>query len=516
MPSQILSRLVYFFSYVSGHIPLQYMEISAFSKVRRIPLEHLSTIGWILFFSLVMPLGFYHFLWREGSSLIGIQVIITSLYLFAAVILMLEAFCMVLWWRNPRIRYVRGLAQGDWGDRLGMSLAQHTLDGFTIDEAQPLPRCSIIVVAYLPNEQDIIMETLEHILRTVIRPVAGLEVILAYNTPHPLPVEAELRQLAYQYPELRLLLVPDSHSKAENLNMAIEFATGEMTCIFDSDHLPAADCLVRAWAWLSRGGYDVVQGRSVIRNRWENWVTRWIATEFDCLYGVSHPGRSLLSNAALFGGSNGYWRTTALQKIGFQVGMLTEDIDATLRCLRAGIKIVNDPEIFSYELAPSDLKGFWSQRQRWAQGWLDVAHRYQWHLPFWSTLDLGQKICWLIVLLYSSLFHWVAIQAIALTIHNLIWPIDLPNWLWIYACSVSIASLLSNYLQAIIANGRSLWQKEALFYTLVAPFFFGIKTLIVFVAFYNVIQGRRQWVVTRRTSSKSQKKKVLASLSKLS
>jgi cellulose synthase/poly-beta-1,6-N-acetylglucosamine synthase-like glycosyltransferase len=443
-------------------------------------------------------------------------VAITSLYLVAAIVLMLEAVCMVFWWRNPRIRYKRGFVQGHWGDRLQMPLPKHRLDTLILEDAQSLPKCSIIVVAYLPNEQDIILETLEHILQTVIRPVGGLEVILAYNTPQSLPVEAELWELAYQYPELRLLLVKDSHSKAENLNRALELVTGEMTCIFDSDHLPAADCLIRAWAWLEQGAYDVVQGRSIIRNRQENWVTRWIGTEFDCLYGVSHPGRSLLSNAALFGGSNGYWRTTALQNIGFQVGMLTEDIDATLRCLRAGIKIVNDPEIFSYELAPCDLRGFWSQRQRWAQGWLDVAHRYRFNLPFWSTLDLGQKICWLIILLYSSLFHWVAIQAIVLMVHNLIWPSPLPDWFWLYACSVSVLSLFSNYLQAIIANGRSLWQKEALFYTLVSPFFFGIKTLIVFVALYNVIQGRRQWVVTRRSSATSSKKKVLASLSKLS
>ena len=47
------------------------------------------------------------------------------------------------------------------------------------------PNARFLVAAYLPNEQDIILETLEHVLLTVQRPPGGLEVILAYNTPDP-------------------------------------------------------------------------------------------------------------------------------------------------------------------------------------------------------------------------------------------------------------------------------------------------------------------------------------------
>lgn len=479
------------------------MEILQFPKLRLTALPALPVMGLSLFFLLVIPIGFYHFLWRQGLPLGWLQIVMAALYLVMAAVLVLETTCMTLWWKMPQLRQRRGLlGRMGWRSPQGLS------------RSVGVPKCSLIVVAYLPNEQDIILETLERVLQEVIRPEGGLEVILAYNTPIRLPIEDELWELAAQYPELRLLHVRDSHSKASNLNAALEVVTGEMTCIFDADHWPAPDVLIRAWAWLAEGQYDVVQGRNVVRNWRVNWLTRWIATEFDCLYGVSHPARSLLVNAALFGGSNGYWRTSVLQAVGFGDRMLTEDIDATLRSLSQGAKIVHDPQIISYELAPVELGAFWSQRQRWTQGWLEVALKYQWQLPFWSSLNVWQKTCWLIMLLYSSAFHVISIQVFALTIHFWLLPSALPQWFLGYNFVIGLVSLVCNHCQATIANGRSLWSAQGWFYTMLSPFFFGVKSLIVFASLYNACRGHRHWVVTRRHATAATKRqRALARLS---
>ncbi|MBV5260359.1 glycosyltransferase family 2 protein [Synechococcus moorigangaii CMS01] len=484
------------------------MEILQFPKFRLTALPPLP-MGLSFLLLLLLPIGFYHLLWQRGWNLLWLSTLITSLYLIAALVLILEAVCMALWWRFPRLRNQRGLLQALCSRKKSVSL-----DVVQRPLASQTPKCSVIVVAYLPNEQGIILETLQKILQDLIRPAGGLEVILAYNTPYRLPIEADLWELTAQYPELHLLHVENSHSKAENLNAALAVVSGEMTCIFDADHWPAPDALLRAWPWLSQGNYDVVQGRNVIRNDRENWLTRWIAVEFDCLYGVSHPARSLLVNAALFGGSNGYWRTHILQQVGFRDRMLTEDIDATLRSLGRGVRIVHDPQIISQELAPVDLGAFWSQRQRWTQGWLEVALKYQLRLPFWRGLDPWQKTCWLIMLLYSSFFHGIALQAFALMIHHWIWPSALPLWFLIYNGIVMNLSLLCNHYQATIANGRSFWHREGWFYTLVSPFFFGVKLLIVFVSLHNAYRGDRRWVVTRRQKLNAKAKPALTNLSK--
>jgi len=100
----------------------------------------------------------------------------------------------------------------------------------------PEPPATAIICAYLPNEAATIVETIEHFL-TIDYP-AGLQVILAYNTPRDLPVEIELKEIARRHPNLLLLRVAHSKSKAQNLNAGLTRATGDFVGIFDADTTP--------------------------------------------------------------------------------------------------------------------------------------------------------------------------------------------------------------------------------------------------------------------------------------
>jgi cellulose synthase/poly-beta-1,6-N-acetylglucosamine synthase-like glycosyltransferase len=261
-----------------------------------------------------IPTIFFYSLRQGGWSLTGLHLAIATFYLFSAFMLLLESaaamfrrFATTDYKRDPsRLNQTYYAAK----EAVGIGGARRPYPW------RPVPKCSFLVAAYLPNEQDIILETLEHVLINVERPGGGLEVILAYNTPISLPVEQELETLAQLYPELRLLRVEDSRSKAENLNAAFELVTGEITCILDADHHPAADCFFRAWHWISQG-YDVVQGRSIIRNHERNWLTQTVAIEFEMMYGIIHAAKSFLTDSSIFGGSNGYWRTSVLKQTEF-------------------------------------------------------------------------------------------------------------------------------------------------------------------------------------------------------
>ncbi|HEY9735415.1 MAG TPA: glycosyltransferase family 2 protein, partial [Trichocoleus sp.] len=320
------------------------------------------------------PAVLYFLLLEQGGTLLPLQLVISGIYFLASLIIAIETASVFWAITHPQQKAVRGILQRFCRrSRSRRDMARFNSIRYRALTSDPVPPVSMVVVAYLPNEQSIILETLEHILTQVQWPASRLEVILAYNTPTTLPVEADLHMLSRRYPALKLLRVENSTSKAENLNAALEIVTGEMTCIFDADHHPSPDCLERAWEWLRQGRYDLVQGRNVIRNHDQNWLTHLVAVEFECLYGVSHFGRSLLVDTALFGGSNGYWRTSALRQICFRSTMLTEDIDATLRALMKGYRIVHDPLILTTELAPEDVPALWSQRRRWSQGWLEVA-----------------------------------------------------------------------------------------------------------------------------------------------
>ena len=88
-----------------------------------------------------------------------------------------------------------------------------------------------------------------------------------------------------------------------------------------------------------------------MRNGGETWSSRLVAVEFEQIYGVAHPGRAQMHGFGIFGGTNGYWRTDVLREITFDRSMLTEDVDSGMRALRAGYRVVSDPQLVSYELA---------------------------------------------------------------------------------------------------------------------------------------------------------------------
>ena len=158
----------------------------------------------------------------------------------------------------------------------------------------------------------------------------------------------------------------------------------------------------------------MVQGRSIIRNHRHNWLTQTIAIEFEMMYGIIHPAKSFLTDSSIFGGSNGYWRTPVLKQIRFNPVMLTEDIDASMRTLLNGYRILHDRSIISTELAPIDLYSFWFQRKRWAQGWLEVGLKYQRPVLRSDKLNLQQKVFWTYLLYYCEFYSLVAIQIIPL------------------------------------------------------------------------------------------------------
>lgn len=377
-----------------------------------------------------------------------------------------------------------------------------------VPEADALPPCTAVIAAYLPNEQDIILETLAHHLATVDVPPDRYEVVLAYNTPHDLPLEKELRALAAREPRLRLLKVEGSRSKAENVNAALVDAIGEIVAVYDADHWPAPDCFRRAWAWLG-SGFDMVQGRCVIRNFPKNWLSRTVGVEFDGTYVVSHQGRAALSGAGIFGGSNGYWRREALRETPLDPSMLTEDIDASVRALLAGRRLAHDRSIVSEEQAPDKLRFWFSQRKRWSQGWLEVTLKHLRALLASPHLRPGQKFLWLYLLAWGQIYPLLSVQVLPLVLTAWIlgWSI---HWFGnAYFLATSIITLASGPLLLWVAYRRGAFTARprpalALWYLLygtVGLLYTSLKTLVTLVAQLSHVLRDRQWVTTPRAAA---------------
>lgn len=368
----------------------------------------------------------------------------------------------------------------------------------------PAPPASAIIAAYLPNEAATVQETIEAFLR--VDYPAGLQVILAYNTPRDLPIEATLRDLARRDRRFVPLRVEGSTSKAQNVNAALAHVTGEFTAVYDADHHPDPDCFERAWRWLSNG-WDVVQGHCFIRNGDESWVSRMVAVEFESIYAVSHPGRARMHDFGIFGGSNGFWKTSLLRLIRMRGSMLTEDIDSALRTVEAGYKIGSDPFLVSRELAPTTLKALTNQRLRWAQGWFQVSLMHTLRALLSKNLSWRQKLGFVHLLAWREFYPILSLQIFPIvlfwlygpTARSVDWFVPIFVLTSLFTLSVGPWQALFAYLRAepqIRRRASWFW-----FYLFVSSVFYTpYKNLLAVVAQLKELRHERAWKVTPRTT----------------
>ncbi len=373
------------------------------------------------------------------------------------------------------------------------------------------PPASAIIAAYLPNEAATIITTIESFLW--IRYPAPLQIILAYNTPRDLPVEKTLKAIAKRDPRLQLLRVPNSTSKAQNINAAVAEVTGEFVGIFDADHQPDPDSFSRAWRWLAEG-YDIIQGHCVIRNGKSNALARMVAVEFESIYAVSHPGRMRLYKFGIFGGSNGFWKTELLHRTRMQGSMLTEDIDSSMRVTESGAKIFSDPGLLSYELAPTTLQALWNQRMRWAQGWYQVSIKHLWTGLRSKNLTFIQKMGIFWLLGWREIYPWISLQMFPIITYWIIkfGGVQDINWLipifiitTLFTLSVGPGqTIFASILAAVEIRKRKGW---FWYYLLVSSLLYTeFKNIIARVAQFKQLFGERMWRVTPRVSDDNSKK----------
>ena len=379
------------------------------------------------------------------------------------------------------------------------TLAWHQREPPEVDE---YPLATAIICAYLPNEAGTILETIDGFLNNGYE--GGIQIILAYNTPTPMAVEKELHALSDVHPNLDVVRVEGSTSKAQNVNAVLHMAKGAFTGMFDADHMPRPGSFERAWRWMV-DGYSVVQGHCLTRNGDETWLARMIAVEFESIYAVAHPGRARLHRFGVFGGSNGYWRTELLHETRMRGSMLTEDIDSSMRTVERGLKIRSDRDIVSRELGTTTFKQVWNQRLRWAQGWWQVTIMHTvrvWRSP---GLNLRQKFGATYLLGWREVYPWLSLQVFPLVAY----------WLWrgdplssgfpffffttLFVLHIGPVQTWFAYKLAddeIKQNKNWFW--AYLFFSTV--FYTEYKNTIARVAHIKEFVGERAWKVTPRSS----------------
>lgn len=359
---------------------------------------------------------------------------------------------------------------------------------------------TIILPMYLPNEQGIVFDTLDYFKRLNLEK----KVYLAYNTPVTMKIEQDLYSYEIENGDwLSVVKVPNSTSKAENLNYILQnYPLGEMVCLFDADARPMITNFDRAHYWLFEKNYDYVQGRCRVRSSEGNFFDTAVGLNFSLMYSVCHRVRDAVFDYALFGGSNGYWKSGALLSLGFDKTMLTEDIDCSVRALISGYKGKYDEEIISSEEVPPSFSSFVTQRTRWTQGWFEVTLKYFWDFFRIQKIPFKTKLHLINLFIVRELFTHVKLLSAPLVISLHIQTRgEVVDY---FGGAVLFYSFLPYFVQTTagyFADKDDYWSRKwklaGVFCSLI--FYTFIESFIVMRGHVRHILGINKWVTTPRS-----------------
>jgi cellulose synthase/poly-beta-1,6-N-acetylglucosamine synthase-like glycosyltransferase len=163
-------------------------------------------------------------------------------------------------------------------------------------------------------------------------------------------------------------------TKPKALNVALPFACGSFTAIYDAEDRPEPNQLRRALQAFYSAGDDLacVQACLSIDNTDDNWLTRLYTAEYAGQFDVFLPGLAALRLPLPLGGSSNHFRTATLRKLrGWDPYNVTEDADLGMRLARFGYRsAVIDST--TYEEAPARFRPWLRQRTRWFKGWMQT------------------------------------------------------------------------------------------------------------------------------------------------
>ncbi len=219
--------------------------------------------------------------------------------------------------------------------------------------------------------------SVDGLLRAIERldyPAEKLDVIVA--------VEADDREtraaLASRDNRIPITVIPvpalGPRTKPKALNVALPFARGTFTVIYDAEDRPESDQLRRALRAFRADGDDLacVQSRLCIDNSADCWLARMFTAEYAGQFDVFLPGLAALHLPLPLGGSSNHFYTAVLREAGgWDPYNVTEDADLGMRLARFGYRssVIDST---TYEEAPGQLGPWLRQRTRWFKGWMQT------------------------------------------------------------------------------------------------------------------------------------------------
>jgi cellulose synthase/poly-beta-1,6-N-acetylglucosamine synthase-like glycosyltransferase len=336
--------------------------------------------------------------------------------------------------------------------------------------------------------------------------------------------QAALGRLALG-PPFEVIIAPPSgpRTKPRALNVALPFARGAYTVVYDAEDVPEPDQLRRALGLFRNGGKQLacVQASLTIDNTGDNWLTRMFTANYAGQFDAFLPGLAKLHLPFPLGGSSNHFRTAVLRKVGgWDPYNVTEDADLGIRLCRLGYRSAAMSSA-TYEEAPARFWPWLGQRTRWYKGWMQtwlVHIRRPYRL--WRELGTAGTIAFQIFLaanVLAALIHLFFMVGLCYLL--LAQPTPLTDVLLQNTTSIFFASLVSGYASTVLLDVIGLRRRGLLrnaWVLIWTPLHWFLLSLAAWRAFFQLLYAPQRWEKTehglartsRRAKSRSTRTRV--------
>lgn len=238
---------------------------------------------------------------------------------------------------------------------------------------QPLPgdpAVSIIVPAF--NEEVNAVSSLENLLRCNY---PNFDIIFVDDGS----TDDTYRKVftAFEFhPKVKVFTKPNG-GKSSALNFGIAQTDAEYVVCIDADTKLLPDAVSELMKNFSNPKVGAVAGMVKVGNE-VNWLTKWQSIEYTISQNFDRKGFAYPNAITVVPGAIGAFRKEVIIEAGgFTTDTLAEDCDITIRILRAGYIVANEPNAFAYTEAPEKLNQFFKQRYRWTFGVMQTFWKHK-------------------------------------------------------------------------------------------------------------------------------------------
>ncbi len=241
--------------------------------------------------------------------------------------------------------------------------------GAIADDA--LPAYSIVAALYREAAS---VDGLLHAIERLDYPAEKLDVLIALEADDR-ETRATIAARRSRVP-VSVITVPKGgpRTKPKALNVALPFARGSFTVVYDAEDRPEPDQLRRALQAFRAGGNKLacVQARLCIDNTADSWLARTFTAEYAGQFDAFLPGLAVGHLPLPLGGSSNHFHTATLRAVGaWDPYNVTEDADLGMRLARLGYRAAMIGST-TFEEAPARLRPWLRQRTRWFKGWMQT------------------------------------------------------------------------------------------------------------------------------------------------